>query len=110
MLVGAAMCPACLCGADLWPPAAPERERGELALMLSADRVPVKARSLVAALAKMGQVWGGHAAHEGHPFGSPLQARGRLFHGARQNSSLGGGLFGSLWVPALSLQRLHETD
>jgi hypothetical protein len=30
-LVGAAMCPACLCGADLWP----------LAIMLSADQVPV---------------------------------------------------------------------
>jgi len=31
-LVGAAMCSACLCGADLWP----------LAIMLSADQVPVK--------------------------------------------------------------------
>ncbi len=31
-LVGAAMCPVCLCGADLWP----------LAIMLSADQVPVK--------------------------------------------------------------------
>jgi len=31
-LVGAAMCPACLCGADLWP----------LAIMLSADQVPIK--------------------------------------------------------------------
>jgi hypothetical protein len=30
-LVGAAMCPACLCGADLWP----------LAIMLSADQVPI---------------------------------------------------------------------
>ncbi len=30
-LVGAAMCPACLRGADLWP----------LAIMLSADQVPV---------------------------------------------------------------------
>ena len=31
-LVGAAMCPACLCGTDLWP----------LAIMLSADQVPIK--------------------------------------------------------------------
>ena len=31
-LVGAAMCPACLCGAVGWP----------LAIMLSADQVPVK--------------------------------------------------------------------
>jgi hypothetical protein len=31
-LVGAAMCPACLRGADPWP----------LAIMLSADQVPVK--------------------------------------------------------------------
>jgi len=30
-LVGAAMCPACLCGTDRWP----------LAIMLSADQVPV---------------------------------------------------------------------
>ncbi len=31
-LVGAAMCPACLCGAVIWP----------LAIMLSADQVPIK--------------------------------------------------------------------
>jgi len=31
-LVGAAMCPACLCGAVTWP----------LAIMLSADQVPIK--------------------------------------------------------------------
>ncbi len=31
VLVGAAICPACLCGTDRWP----------LAIMLSADQVPV---------------------------------------------------------------------
>ena len=31
-LVGAAMCPACLCGTVIWP----------LAIMLSADQVPIK--------------------------------------------------------------------